>query len=327
MGVAAANSQTICEEVAELLGISPDDVDPDTDLISQGLDSIRMMSLAGRWRRQGIDIDFASLAAEPSVRAWSSLVSSATIAERPAEPLATQNDSAAPFPLAPMQHAMWVGREGDQQLGGVAGHLYVEFDGDGVDPHASRGRRPRWPTATRCCGWSSCPTAPSASAPLPTIPGRSRGSPRPCARRGRAAARRHPADQIAPATRRSGLRAHAVVAARRKVPPSRRPRHAGRRRDELPHPDVRPGRRSTTASSCAPSATPIATTGWRRRPAGPSSPTGSGGQNAYRSCPIRRACRWFRPPNRPTRTTPPAAGTGWTRTPATRCSRRPGDVA
>jgi mycobactin phenyloxazoline synthetase len=133
VGVAAANSQTIREEVAELLGIRPDDVDPDVDLISQGLDSIRMMSLAGRWRRQGIDIDFASLAAEPSVNAWSGLVSSATVTEQLAEPLATQTDSSAPFPLAPMQHAMWVGREGDQQLGGVAGHLYVEFDGDGIE--------------------------------------------------------------------------------------------------------------------------------------------------------------------------------------------------
>jgi mycobactin phenyloxazoline synthetase len=127
VGVAAANSHTIREEVAELLGISPDDVDPDTDLISQGLDSIRMMSLAGRWRRQGIDIDFASLAAEPSVSAWSGLVSSATVTQPAAKPVATQSDSDAPFPLAPMQHAMWVGREGDQQLGGVAGHLYVEF--------------------------------------------------------------------------------------------------------------------------------------------------------------------------------------------------------
>jgi mycobactin phenyloxazoline synthetase len=133
VGVAAAKSQTIREEVAELLGISPDDVDPDTDLISQGLDSIRMMSLAGRWRRQGVDIDFASLAADPSVNAWSRLVLSATVTEQAAEPVATQSDSEAPFPLAPMQHAMWVGREGDQYLGGVAGHLYVEFDGDGVD--------------------------------------------------------------------------------------------------------------------------------------------------------------------------------------------------
>ncbi|MBP1822057.1 amino acid adenylation domain-containing protein [Mycobacterium sp. OAE908] len=133
MGVAAANSQTIRAEVAELLGVGADDVDPDTDLISQGLDSIRMMSLAGRWRKQGIDVDFASLAADPSIRAWSSLVASAAFVEEVAEPAVAHTDSSAPFPLAPMQHAMWVGREGDQQLGGVAGHLYVEFDGDGVD--------------------------------------------------------------------------------------------------------------------------------------------------------------------------------------------------
>ncbi len=94
MGVAAANSQTIREEVAELLGISPDDVDPDVDLISQGLDSIRMMSLAGRWRRQGIDIDFASLAADPSVSAWSGL---GLVGHRRGTPrqklVATQTDS------------------------------------------------------------------------------------------------------------------------------------------------------------------------------------------------------------------------------------------
>lgn len=130
---AAANAQTIREEVAELLGISADSVDPETDLISQGLDSIRMMSLAGRWRRRGVDIDFASLAANPSIQAWSDLVTSGV--GMTAEPAPAQADSAAsePFPLAPMQHAMWVGREGAQQLGGVAGHLYVEFDGASVD--------------------------------------------------------------------------------------------------------------------------------------------------------------------------------------------------
>ncbi|MFG1932285.1 amino acid adenylation domain-containing protein [Mycobacterium sp. NPDC048908] len=134
MRVAAVDPQTIREEVAELLGISPDDVDPDGDLIGQGLDSIRMMSLAGRWRRQGIDIDFASLAAEPSVRAWSGLVASAEVTGQSTEDSGAQGDSNAPFPLAPMQHAMWVGRASDQQLGGVAGHLYVEFDGAAVDP-------------------------------------------------------------------------------------------------------------------------------------------------------------------------------------------------
>ncbi|MBU9765739.1 amino acid adenylation domain-containing protein [Mycobacterium sp. TNTM28] len=137
--VAIADSQTIREAVADLLGVGTDTVDPNADLIAQGLDSIRMMSLAGRWRRHGIDVDFASLAATPTVSAWVELVSDRAAATEPVaaqENSVTRSDSqgAEPFPLAPMQHAMWVGREGDQQLGGVAGHLYVEFDGDGVDP-------------------------------------------------------------------------------------------------------------------------------------------------------------------------------------------------
>ena len=135
MGVVAVNSQAIREEVAELLGAPADTLDPGADLIGQGLDSIRMMSLAGRWRKQGIDIDFAALAAEPTIAAWSELLSAAGGLQR-AEVAAPQVDSAhdQPFGLAPMQHAMWIGREDDQQLGGVAGHLYVEFDGHGVDP-------------------------------------------------------------------------------------------------------------------------------------------------------------------------------------------------
>jgi mycobactin phenyloxazoline synthetase len=124
-------------EVAELLGISADAVDPDNDLVGQGLDSIRMMTLAGRWRRQGRELDFARLAATPTIAAWTALVCAAqpdaapVAAEEPAIPDA---DASAPFPLAPMQHALWVGRHGNQQLGGVAAHLYVEFDGGWIDP-------------------------------------------------------------------------------------------------------------------------------------------------------------------------------------------------
>ncbi len=66
----ATSSQTVRDEVAELLGVSADDVDPNTDLIASGLDSIRMMSLSGRWRKQGINVGFAALAANPTVAAW-----------------------------------------------------------------------------------------------------------------------------------------------------------------------------------------------------------------------------------------------------------------
>ena len=49
-------------------------------------------------------------------------------------------DPDAPFPLAPIQHAMWVGRQEEQQLGGVSSHLYVEFDGQASTRTATRRR-------------------------------------------------------------------------------------------------------------------------------------------------------------------------------------------
>ncbi|MFZ1164749.1 amino acid adenylation domain-containing protein [Mycobacterium sp.] len=135
----AGSPSDVRAEVAELLGVSADTVDPGGNLISQGLDSIRMMSLAGRWRRRGIDVDFAALSADPTVEAWSVLVASshdAADADIAAAPAGAPEDA---FPLAPMQHAMWVGRHDSQPLGGVAGHLYVEFDGGVIDPERLRG--------------------------------------------------------------------------------------------------------------------------------------------------------------------------------------------
>lgn len=139
MGDASTSPSSVRQEVADLLGVPPDALDPDADLIASGLDSIRMMSLSGRWRKQGIDIGFAALAENPTVRAWVELVGAQdnpTPAVRPGA--ATGDDPSAPFPLAPIQHAMWVGRQDDQQLGGVTSHLYVELDGADVDPDRLR---------------------------------------------------------------------------------------------------------------------------------------------------------------------------------------------
>ena len=74
--MAPTTAQSVRDEVAELLGVSSDELDPQADLIASGLDSIRMMSLSGRWRRQGIDVGFAALAANPTVSAWTDLVAS-----------------------------------------------------------------------------------------------------------------------------------------------------------------------------------------------------------------------------------------------------------
>ncbi|WP_433564414.1 amino acid adenylation domain-containing protein [Nocardia sp. CA-151230] len=159
--------------VAGHLGLDPAAIPDHADLIELGLDSIRTMKLAGSWRKRGLAVNFAQLAAEPTVAAWHRLLggpgsndpagddaaptvnpaaalddSGAPSSERgqrggsaagdvpPAaseEPVARADDG-SPFGLAPMQHAYWVGRGEGQELGAVAAHLYVEFDGAGVDP-------------------------------------------------------------------------------------------------------------------------------------------------------------------------------------------------
>jgi len=131
----AVSADAIRGEVAELLGVGIKAIDPEGDLIGQGLDSIRMMALAGRWRRLGFAVDFAKLAAAPTIGAWSELMSDVADVAAPETPEPLSGDAShEPFPLAPMQHALWVGRQDNQWLGGVAGHLYVEFDGGAIDP-------------------------------------------------------------------------------------------------------------------------------------------------------------------------------------------------
>ncbi|MER6347257.1 amino acid adenylation domain-containing protein [Streptomyces sp. NPDC001595] len=111
----------------------------DDSLIAWGLDSITLMRIAGGWRRQGVRIGFAELAKEPTLRAWRTLLHAhlpdpgAQPAPRPAPPPAPAAPG-EPFPLAVMQHAYWIGRGEETTLGSVAAHLYVEFDGTGVDP-------------------------------------------------------------------------------------------------------------------------------------------------------------------------------------------------
>lgn len=122
--------------VADHLGCAVADLSDDDNLIQMGLNSIRMMALAGGWRKRGADITFAQLAASPTVASWHGLLSAdglEAVEDGPvAEGVVAEDDT--PFPLAAMQHAYWIGRADEQELGGVAPHLYVEFDGSGMDP-------------------------------------------------------------------------------------------------------------------------------------------------------------------------------------------------
>ncbi|MGW0635484.1 non-ribosomal peptide synthetase [Nocardia salmonicida] len=177
-GGAGIDRAEIRAAIARHLDLTPDAVAEADDLIQLGLDSIRTMKLAGAWRKRGIAVNFALLAAHPTVDAWYALLNGAdpddlaasdgpsTVADRATDDAALEPGSAdsttpvdnpagsggfdnsgsvasesvivpddgTPFALAPMQHAYWIGRSDAQELGGVAAHLYVEFDGADVYP-------------------------------------------------------------------------------------------------------------------------------------------------------------------------------------------------
>jgi amino acid adenylation domain-containing protein len=121
------------QAVADAIGTEPAAIDDDDDLIGHGIDSLAIMRLASGWRPNGVPLKFAELLEQPNLRAWWALV-----AQRMAAPASTPErivvDEAAPFDLAAMQQAYWIGRNESQMLGGVSAHFYAEFDGSAVDP-------------------------------------------------------------------------------------------------------------------------------------------------------------------------------------------------
>ncbi|MBB1252316.1 phosphopantetheine-binding protein [Streptomyces alkaliterrae] len=56
--------------LAGLIGISPDEIEDDANLIHLGLQSLQVMRLATRWRRAGLEVSFGDLAADPTFAAW-----------------------------------------------------------------------------------------------------------------------------------------------------------------------------------------------------------------------------------------------------------------
>jgi bifunctional isochorismate lyase/aryl carrier protein len=57
-------------DIAAVLGVPEDAVRDDQPLVEQGLDSIRLMAIAERWRAAGIRVSYAALAHRPTLRDW-----------------------------------------------------------------------------------------------------------------------------------------------------------------------------------------------------------------------------------------------------------------
>ncbi|NGN64150.1 isochorismatase [Streptomyces sp. A7024] len=70
--------EQIRADVADVLGEEPDDIPVDENLVDYGLDSVRIMSLLERWRRDhGVEASFADLAEQPAVEAWAPMLGAA----------------------------------------------------------------------------------------------------------------------------------------------------------------------------------------------------------------------------------------------------------
>lgn len=62
-------------DVADVLGEEPADIPLDENLVDYGLDSVRIMSLIERWRREhGITATFVDLAEQPAIEAWAPML-------------------------------------------------------------------------------------------------------------------------------------------------------------------------------------------------------------------------------------------------------------
>ncbi|HCT80060.1 MAG TPA: non-ribosomal peptide synthetase [Micromonosporaceae bacterium] len=119
-------------DIAESLDCATSEVGDDDDLLRLGLDSIAVMRLASRWHSRGAKVTFAELIEFRTLAQWWEFVR--TRLDSPVETPVVQVDETAPFELATMQHAYWIGRADGQPLGGVGAHFYNEFDGQDVDP-------------------------------------------------------------------------------------------------------------------------------------------------------------------------------------------------
>ncbi|MFD4366940.1 phosphopantetheine-binding protein [Rhodococcus sp. NPDC058521] len=70
----ALTRERIRNDIAEVLEIPVADVDDTANLLDEGLDSVRVMTLLERWRESGAQVDLVDLISDPTVDAWADIL-------------------------------------------------------------------------------------------------------------------------------------------------------------------------------------------------------------------------------------------------------------
>lgn len=68
------HAERVLADIAEVLEEDLSGIGPDDNLLEHGVDSMRLMVLLDRWQTAGFDVDFASLAANPTLAGWTELL-------------------------------------------------------------------------------------------------------------------------------------------------------------------------------------------------------------------------------------------------------------
>jgi len=108
--------------------ISLPDTAEDIDFVRAGLNSIQIMTLAGKFRRDGYNVSFTKLISSPTLSAWEKLLSDKNMRKKRKNAVTEVKTDHSPFALTDIQYAYWVGRNEGQYLGGNDCHLYIETE-------------------------------------------------------------------------------------------------------------------------------------------------------------------------------------------------------
>ncbi|PKG39105.1 hybrid non-ribosomal peptide synthetase/type I polyketide synthase [Psychromonas sp. Urea-02u-13] len=126
----------LTERIVYQLGLSASvAIDNTQDLLQLGMDSLQFLELSAVIQKQfNVKINAEEAYQNMSIEGLTVLIHEKLQSDNQAPPalpfVAENNDKYAPFPLTPIQHAYWIGRESWIEYGGIACHVVFEWDKD-----------------------------------------------------------------------------------------------------------------------------------------------------------------------------------------------------
>lgn len=125
------DEKEIRRELTEQLkteGSLSDDINEADSLLAWGINSITVMKVLSQWAKKGYRVPFSELIRNPYIDKWAEIFAKSYKGNAKEKKVAPAENMYEPFDLTDVQYAYWIGRDGNQKLGGVGCHGYFEVD-------------------------------------------------------------------------------------------------------------------------------------------------------------------------------------------------------